>query len=180
MNHSIPLYLGQPEIVWSAWEAIGTVSAVFFTIFLLFGDRVIRVIWKPHIKTTLRRWRYIQENMEENEYGDVQLGYFKFYLSVKNAQYLWTFGDEVFDLEILWWLDTKVEGIWTYQGRIDPIPYIPTNESWITEFEQDKIMRVPEGEYKLILKYVTTINDETRELGKQSWTFSIPSEENRL
>lgn len=188
MNQSIPLYLGQPDIVWTAWEAIGTISAVFLTMFLLLGNRLIKALCKPHIRTVIQDWKYIQPKFNEKMEGpfgpselvDGRFGHFEFSLFVKNARYLWVFGDEVFNLVILWWLDTKEEGKWTYQGSIESISYIPTNESWLIKIEQKKITRMPMGKYKLILKYITCLNEKTIELGKQSIIFTIPSKQNRI
>lgn len=178
MNQSIPLYLNQPEIVWTAWEAIGTVSAVCLTLLLLLGNRILKELRKPHIKTKIQDWKYIEPKLNEKMKG--RLGQFEFSLLVKNACYLWLFGDDIFNLKILWWLDTKEEGMWTYQNILEPIGYIPKNETWLKNFKQQNIKRMPIGKYKLILKYLSIVNDKMFELGTQSITFSIPSENNRI
>jgi hypothetical protein len=180
MNATVPTFLGQPEVVWSALEAIGTILAVSLTLLLILGNRLVRFLWKPHIQTKIRQWRYLKEKMEPGEYGHVRYGYFQFKLDVQNTSWLWLFGDELFDLKILYWLDTKAAGVWTYYGELDLIRYIPQNEHWLADFEITDINRVPDGDYTLILKYITKENGQERELGKQHYPFRIPSRDNIL
>ena len=143
--------------MWSAWEAIGTVSAVVLTLLILTGSKILNYLSSPNIKASKPEICY-----HEPQQGDIR-GRISLTWHIQNKPRLFFFGGIAVNVLTKYWLDKKEHEGWKYSGNIEPLPILPINEKWI----QYKIFyadQLEDAEYILILVfYQTGLKDKDRE-----------------
>ena len=151
-------FLGLPEVVWTAFEAIGTILAFSLTFILLLAAK----IRKPNltISDLSLRWEegFTQPNIPPYNLQKGGRKTFPNTLSVSwrvhNKQRLIIFGKEVTKLQTTYWLEKESEGDWVYQGNLDPIPFLPINGEWPQHKTFERANR-EEGTFFLTLHFTT-------------------------
>jgi len=168
-------YLGYPEIVWTAWEAIGTVSAVIFTLIILFIQKMRAYLFSPNITASDPQIKYQRPQSHTGRRGTIQLNW-----NIQNKTRLHFFGSIAVNVITRYWFDKKEHEGWTYSGNIRPLPILPKTEKWKQHTEHLE-GEIEETEYTLILVfYQTSLKEKDREDVIGYAEFDIPYKETIL
>lgn len=162
-------YLGIPEVVWTAWEAIGTVSAVVFTIIILLLSTIRNYIFSPNITASQPKISYDPPQEHTGRRGRIQLKW-----TIHNKPRLRFLGGIAVNIVTRYWFDKKEHEGWTFSGNISTPPILPKNETWVQKTKNLE-GELEETEYTLILVfYQLGLKDKNREEVIGHAEFPIP------
>lgn len=162
-------YLGIQEVVWTAWEAIGTVLAVGITLLVLLGSKILNYFYSPDIKASEPDIKYTPPQEHTGTRGKIQLSW-----KIHNYPKHLYFGKMAVNVITRFWFDKKEHEGWTYSGRVGPLPILPKNENW-TQHTKELKGELEPTEYKLILVfYQVGLTDREREkvIGHEEYNIS--------
>lgn len=178
-------YWGYPEIVWAAWEAIGTVTAVGLTLAVLLVNRFSSILYCPNINASDFNLQLIHvlDHMEFTGIGSlesskipIRVQKIKITWRIKNKPRYLLFGAHAFNVDTHIWFDKKGDHIWAFNKTIDPVIILPIGDSWIQEarFQSDQL---EPGDYEIFLHF----SSEKRVIGKKKiiLTYDPPAEEEK-
>ena len=142
-------YLGQPEIFWTAWEAIGTVLAVI--IVLSIPQKMKNILYRPRLSVRFCDVSYsantLIDSYQTNIEGMIQIRWF-----VENNDLFGVFGKDAINVTTTVWMSSKDQDLWAYQGDAPLLRILPRNEDWMGTMSFDG--RDPEeGNYEIQLLF---------------------------
>ena len=122
-------FLGQPEIFWTALEAVGTVLAFIlafiFGLYSVYKDSILPLLEASEcvIDFEKRNGSYfvIGNNIKPSPSARIKVSW-----RLENKRRYLIFKRDASNIVTEWWLQKEKEnGEWKYSGKMEPFPYLP-------------------------------------------------------